>query len=117
MVLSLLQTRYLVHSLSAIVTAIDSNLNKLLNSGILPRPMSLVSTISEDGVESLAPFSWFNTVTNYPPVISFAINHDATGSLKDTTANLKKGQGFAVNIISEAPPISLPEQGYRDEEL
>ncbi|KAG2090213.1 uncharacterized protein F5147DRAFT_28591 [Suillus discolor] len=79
-----------------------SNLNKLLNSGVLPRPMSLVSTISEDGVENLAPFSWFNTVTNYPPVISFAINHNATGSLKDTTANLKNGQGFAVNIISEA---------------
>ncbi|KAG1786297.1 uncharacterized protein HD556DRAFT_1309859 [Suillus plorans] len=79
-----------------------TNLNKLLNSGVLPRPMSLVSTISEDGVESLAPFSWFNTVTNYPPVISFAINHNATGSLKDTTANLKNGQGFAVNIISEA---------------
>ncbi|KAG1815376.1 hypothetical protein EV424DRAFT_1412429, partial [Suillus variegatus] len=41
-------------------------------------------------------------VTNYPPAISFAINQNATGSLKDTTANLKNGQGFAVNIISEA---------------
>ncbi|KAG1785846.1 uncharacterized protein HD556DRAFT_1419148 [Suillus plorans] len=67
-----------------------TNLNNLLNSGVLPRPMSLVSTISEDGV------------TNYPPVISFTINHNATGSLKDTTANLKNGQGFTVNIISEA---------------
>ncbi|KAG2091226.1 uncharacterized protein F5147DRAFT_643259 [Suillus discolor] len=80
----------------------QTNLNKLLNSGVLPRPMSLVSTISEDGVGNLAPFSWFNTVMNYPPVISFAINHNATGSLKDTTANLKNGQGFAVNIISKA---------------
>ncbi|KAG2055656.1 hypothetical protein BDR06DRAFT_1006849 [Suillus hirtellus] len=41
-------------------------------------------------------------VTNYPPVISFTINHDATGSLKDTSANLKNSQGFPVNIISEA---------------
>ncbi|KAG1807070.1 hypothetical protein EV424DRAFT_1428112 [Suillus variegatus] len=43
-----------------------------------------------------------STVTNYLPVISFVINHDATGSLKDTTMNLKNGQGFSVNIISEA---------------
>ncbi|KAG1908711.1 uncharacterized protein F5891DRAFT_1180250 [Suillus fuscotomentosus] len=33
---------------------------------------------------------------------SLDINHNATGSLKDTTANLKNGQGFTVNIISEA---------------
>lgn len=31
-------------------------LNKLLNSGVLPCPMSLVSTISKGGVENLAPF-------------------------------------------------------------
>ncbi|KAG2142315.1 uncharacterized protein EDB93DRAFT_1338483 [Suillus bovinus] len=78
------------------------NLNKLLNSGVLPRPMALVSTISDDGVENIAPFSWFNTVTNYPPVISFAINHKSPGHLKDTTTNLRNGKGFAVNIISEA---------------
>ncbi|KAG2153446.1 uncharacterized protein EDB93DRAFT_1271008 [Suillus bovinus] len=79
-----------------------SNLNKLLNSGVVPRPMALVSTISDDGIENIAPFSWFNTVTNYPPVISFSVNRKSPGHLKDTTTNLKNGQGFAVNIISEA---------------
>ncbi|KAG1788541.1 uncharacterized protein HD556DRAFT_1402793 [Suillus plorans] len=79
-----------------------ANIRKLLNSGIAPRPMTIVSTISEDGVENLASFSWFNTVTDYPPVISFGINRNAAGHLKDTTRNLKNGQGFAVNIISEA---------------
>ncbi|KAG1844409.1 hypothetical protein C8R48DRAFT_765353 [Suillus tomentosus] len=33
----------------------------------------------------------------YPPV-----NHNAAGRLKDTATNLKSGQGFAMNIISEA---------------
>ncbi|KAG1803202.1 hypothetical protein EV424DRAFT_1517779 [Suillus variegatus] len=79
-----------------------ANIRKLLNSGIAPRPMTIVSTISEDGVENLASFSWFNTVTDYPPVISFGINRNPAGRLKDTTRNLKNGQGFAVNIISEA---------------
>ncbi|KAG1799404.1 uncharacterized protein HD556DRAFT_1305617 [Suillus plorans] len=50
----------------------------------------------------LASTSWFNTVTNYPPAISFAINHNATGTLKDMTANLKNSQGFAMNIIKSA---------------
>ncbi|KAG1786310.1 uncharacterized protein HD556DRAFT_1240541 [Suillus plorans] len=78
-------------------------LYKLLLSGIVPCPIACVSTISEDGVENLAPFSWFNTVTNYPPVISFAINNNpAAGRLKDTVTNVKNGQGFTVNIISEA---------------
>ncbi|KAG1850515.1 hypothetical protein C8R48DRAFT_727409, partial [Suillus tomentosus] len=67
-----------------------ANIRKLLNSGIAPRPMTIVSTISEDGV------------TGYPPVISFGINRNAAGHLKDTTRNLKNGRGFAVNIISEA---------------
>jgi flavin reductase (DIM6/NTAB) family NADH-FMN oxidoreductase RutF len=74
---------------------------KLFISGIVPRPIAFVSTINEEGVENLAPFSWFNTVTNYPPIISFACNHSAPGRLKDTTTNLKNSQGFTVNIISE----------------
>ncbi|KAG2064656.1 hypothetical protein BDR04DRAFT_1109765 [Suillus decipiens] len=78
------------------------DLYKLFISGIVPRPIAFVSTISEEGIENLSPFSWFNTVTNYPPVISFACNHSAPGVLKDTIANIKTNQGFTVNIISEA---------------
>lgn len=78
-----------------------TDIYKLLISGIVPRPIAFVSTISEEGVENLAPFSWFNTVTNYPPIISFACNHSGPGRVKDTIANLKNSQGFTVNIISE----------------
>ncbi|KAG2108541.1 hypothetical protein BD769DRAFT_1365882 [Suillus cothurnatus] len=79
----------------------EANTHKLLNSGIVPRPIAFVSTISEEGIENLAPFSWFNTVTTYPPVISFGCNNNASGGLKDTAANLKKSKEFSVNIISE----------------
>ncbi|KAG1876329.1 hypothetical protein F4604DRAFT_1621999 [Suillus subluteus] len=77
------------------------DITKLLNSGIVPRPIAFVSTISEDGIENLAPYSWFNTVTTYPPIISFACNNNALGGLKDTAANVKNSQGFSVNIVSE----------------
>ncbi|KAG2112512.1 hypothetical protein DEU56DRAFT_842592 [Suillus clintonianus] len=66
-----------------------TELYKLLISGIVPRPIAFVSTITDEGV------------TNNPPIISFACNHSAPGRLKDTAANLKNSQGFTVNIISE----------------
>ncbi|KAG1854972.1 hypothetical protein DFJ58DRAFT_703022 [Suillus subalutaceus] len=77
------------------------NMTKLLNSGIVPRPIAFVSTISEEGIENLAPYSWFNTVTTYPPIISFACNNNAVGGLKDTAVNVMNSQGFSVNIVSE----------------
>jgi len=70
-------------------------------SGIVPRPIAFVSTIDEQGVENLSPFSWFNMVTSYPPIISFACNDSGPGKLKDTAANVMNSQGFTVNIISE----------------
>ncbi|KAG2031697.1 hypothetical protein BDR03DRAFT_875415, partial [Suillus americanus] len=87
---------------AAIVTAIDSDIYKLLISGIVARPMAFVSTISEEHIENLKSFSWFYTVMNYPPVISFVCNHTAPSRLKDTIANLKNTQGFTVSIMSES---------------
>ncbi|KAG1880123.1 hypothetical protein F4604DRAFT_519505 [Suillus subluteus] len=86
---------------ASIVIAIDSDIYKFLISGVVPRPIAFVSTISEDGVENLSPFSWFNTVTNSSPIISSACNYSTPGHLKDTIANSKGSQGFTVNIISE----------------
>ncbi|KAG6375234.1 hypothetical protein JVT61DRAFT_3448 [Boletus reticuloceps] len=97
-------------------------LNKLMLSGIVPRPVAFVSTISEGGVENLAPFryiliiasilfgilivvfsqscSWFNMVANWPLLVSFScLNGPAR--IKDTTNNVKNSKGFTVNIISE----------------
>ncbi|KAH9925854.1 uncharacterized protein BXZ73DRAFT_49698 [Epithele typhae] len=76
---------------------------QLMISGIVPRPVAFVSSIGEDGVENLAPFSWFNMVTHNPPVISISVASNPTTKtgLKDTAANIKATKGFVVNIISE----------------
>ncbi|KAN0098001.1 hypothetical protein V8E55_002447 [Tylopilus felleus] len=76
------------------------DLYKLMISGIVPRPIAFVSTISEDGVENLAPFSWFNMVTNWPPLVSFSCSN-GPARIKDTAINVRNGKGFTVNIISE----------------
>ncbi|KIJ59417.1 hypothetical protein HYDPIDRAFT_140660 [Hydnomerulius pinastri MD-312] len=73
----------------------------LMISGIVPRPIAFVSTISEEGIENLAPFSWFNMVTNWPPMVSFSCSNGPS-RIKDTTHNVKNSKGgFTVNIISE----------------
>ncbi|EGO04207.1 hypothetical protein SERLA73DRAFT_82279 [Serpula lacrymans var. lacrymans S7.3] len=75
-------------------------LYQLMISGIVPRPIAFIATISEDGIENLAPFSWFNMVTHNPPIISFACSNGPV-HFKDTRTNVTNGLGFTVNIISE----------------
>ncbi|KAK7439787.1 hypothetical protein VKT23_017361 [Stygiomarasmius scandens] len=72
----------------------------LMLSGIQPRPIAFVSSISESGVENLAPFSFFNAVTPYPPLISYAANRLGGGRFKDSAENVKATKEFTVNIIS-----------------
>ncbi|ESK92345.1 flavoprotein oxygenase [Moniliophthora roreri MCA 2997] len=75
------------------------DLYALLLSGVLPRPVAFVSSVSSDGVENIAPFSYFNTVSPYPPIISISVNR--APAEKDTSKNIKATKGFTVNIISE----------------
>ena len=37
---------------------------KLLIGSVIPRPIALVTTQSEDGILNIAPFSFFNVVVN-----------------------------------------------------
>ncbi|KAF8056627.1 hypothetical protein FPV67DRAFT_645253 [Lyophyllum atratum] len=74
----------------------------LLVSGIAPRPVAFVSTISEDGSTNLAPYSWFNQVSASPPVISLSCSKPADPTrMKDTVRNIMATKGFTVDIISE----------------
>ncbi|KAF9057199.1 hypothetical protein BJ165DRAFT_15538 [Panaeolus papilionaceus] len=72
----------------------------LLQTAIVPRPIALVSTVSEDGLENLAPISWFNEVSPYPVVISLSIS-SRSGTPKDTLRNILAIKEFTVNLISE----------------
>ncbi|KAL6308322.1 hypothetical protein BKA93DRAFT_725788 [Sparassis latifolia] len=84
-------------------TADPSRLYALMISGIIPRPIAFVSSISETGTENLAPFSWFNMVTFDPPVVSFAVLHlPGARGFKDTLRNVMSTKEFTVNIISHA---------------
>ena len=77
-------------------------IERLLVSVVLPRPIAFVSTISVDGVFNLAPFSYFTAVCPKPPVICFAPGiRTSDGQKKDTLRNIEATGEFVVNVVSE----------------
>ncbi len=56
---------------------------------VAPRPIAWVSTKSAAGITNLAPYSFFNAVSDAPPMIMFAPNNPRPGGgRKDTLTNL-----------------------------
>lgn len=80
---------------------------KLLIGGIVPRPIAFVSTVSPDGRENLAPFSFFCGVGSDPMTLLFCPGNKPDGTEKDSLRNAKPvvegGVGeFVVNVATEA---------------
>ncbi|MEK4423843.1 flavin reductase family protein [Solibacillus sp. FSL K6-1523] len=71
---------------------------KFLIGSIIPRPIALITSMSEDGVVNAAPFSFFNIVSSNPPMISVSIQRKQ-GKMKDTARNIKGNQQFVVHIV------------------
>ena len=70
---------------------------KLLTGVIVPRPIAWVSTLSTQGVTNLAPFSYFTSVANKPPMVGINIGQEY-GGRKDTARNILETEQFVVNI-------------------
>lgn len=74
---------------------------KLLISGIVPRPIGFLSTVSADGNSTnLAPMSYTNVVSHDPPIFTIGLS-GGKGAPKDTTRNLLESGECTINIISE----------------
>lgn len=72
---------------------------KLMISTTLPRPIALVSTISTDGIQNLAPFSHFNNVSKDPPIYSIAFDgEDGIDSLR----NVMETGEMSISIVSDS---------------
>lgn len=67
---------------------------------VVPRPIAWVSSIDEHGVVNLAPYSYFNAVSDIPPVVMFSSSKKKNGDEKDTIKNIEKMGEFVVNIAT-----------------
>jgi flavin reductase (DIM6/NTAB) family NADH-FMN oxidoreductase RutF len=83
---------------------------KLMIGSIVPRPIALVSTMSQAGIHNLAPFSFFTGITSRPPTICFAPDRrPADGRKKDTLVNIESTGEFVVNVVTEAIVTQMNE--------
>ncbi|MDR3567142.1 MAG: flavin reductase family protein [Syntrophobacteraceae bacterium] len=69
-------------------------------SCVLPRPIGWISTISENGVHNLAPFSQFQNLTFDPPYVIFSANQNTRGKRKDTVNNVEQTGEFVYNMAT-----------------
>ena len=80
---------------------------KLLIGLVIPRPIAWVSTWSENGVANCAPFSFFNVISEDPPLCILSFNHRSDGALKHTLKNIRRTGEFVVNLADEANANAL----------
>lgn len=94
--------------------------NKILIGTVVPRPIALVSTESEEGVVNIAPFSYFNIVTYKPAILSIAVQR-ANGKQKDTARNITAGKEAVVHVVDisnvELANITAASLAPEDSEL
>ncbi len=75
---------------------------KLLTGVVVPRPIALVTSVSQAGIVNAAPYSFFNLLGSDPPIIAIGVGDRAPGVGKDTARNLEASGEFVVNIVDEA---------------
>lgn len=74
------------------------------NAVVTPRPIAWVSSRDREGLNNLAPYSFFNAVAYVPPQIMFASTgaKPDQGDAKDSVANIRDTGVFCVNIVEYA---------------
>ncbi|MCB8879910.1 flavin reductase family protein [Acidisoma cellulosilytica] len=68
-----------------------------LKAIIAPRPIGWISTVSTSGHVNLAPYSFFNMVSDIPPMVMFSSN-----GWKDSVRNAEETGEFVANLAVEA---------------
>jgi len=62
---------------------------------VAPRPIGWISTVSRDGVLNLAPYSFFNLVSEHPPYVMFA-----SAGRKDSQRNAEETGEFVCSLAT-----------------
>lgn len=62
---------------------------------VAPRPIGWISSIGKDGGVNLAPYSFFNGVSTFPPMVMFS-----SEGIKDSVANISETMEFVCNLAT-----------------
>jgi len=77
-----------------------------LKALISPRPIGWISSVSAEGIANLSPYSFFNAIAEFPPMVMFISAPDARegnqNGHKDSFVNIMETREFGVNIVGSA---------------
>ena len=75
---------------------------------IFPRPIGWISSVNKKGIANLAPYSYFNAVTDEPPQIMFCANGGSSHyKYKDSLSNILSTKEFVVNFATSSTRIQM----------
>jgi len=78
-----------------------ADLHQYLLGSVAPRPIALASTVSENGVANVAPYSFFNAFSSNPPILVFSSNRKVSdNTTKDTLHNIENNKEVVINVVS-----------------
>jgi flavin reductase (DIM6/NTAB) family NADH-FMN oxidoreductase RutF len=70
-----------------------------LKAIVSPRPIGWISTRGRNGTINLAPYSYFNVVSEFPPMVIFSSSPRSKSTHKNSLQNVIETGEFAVNIV------------------
>lgn len=77
------------------------DLHAYLLAAVAPRPIAFASTIDENGLVNLSPFSFFNVFSANPPVMIFSpARRGRDNTTKHTYENIKAVPETVINIVN-----------------
>ncbi|WP_340077254.1 flavin reductase family protein [Leptobacterium sp. I13] len=77
-----------------------SKLHGYLLGAVAPRPIAFASTVNEDGVPNLSPYSFFNVFSSNPPIMIFSPNRRVRdNTTKHTLENIKRTKEVVINVV------------------
>lgn len=81
-----------------------------------PRPIGWISSLAKDGTANLAPYSFFNAVSDDPPLVMFS-----SAGHKDSISNIEATGEFVCNLanwdLREAMNVSSSQVGPEIDEF
>jgi len=93
-------------------------LHSYLLGAVGPRPIAFASTMSEDGIANLAPFSFFNVFSANPPILVFSPARSVRGNrTKNTLDNALATKEVVINVVNYSilQQMSLASTAYAPE--
>ncbi|QYJ68688.1 flavin reductase family protein [Flavobacterium litorale] len=94
-----------------------AKLQGYLQGAIGPRPIAFASTVNENGVPNLSPFSFFNVFSANPPVLVFSpARRVRNNTTKHTLINAELTKEVVINVVNYAivQQASLSSTEYAD---